>query len=563
MKAIYQLLERFFDERTKIGRRGVVALSFLSIFILTVTSLYVGYKSALVQNNNSDQLIDGYLFENFSAFNNALFPAAHTFLLKWPIFALTSLLGNTSAVYVIFTVALYLITIFGLLFVVYRITDKNRIITSFITLALSSILLLVPPQPHEGSFLPVNMAMLTTRNIEFLLLFLYIFLAHKATSLKSVYLYGSILLLGLLAASDKLFLALTLGAAIFQLVYLLTIARIKFNKTLLYPTIATAGGYLLSTIIPIIINKIGLTHIPNPGTSTPFPLVTSLEQIQAGVAGAVSGIITNFGAGFTAQPIKYIAPYFINGLVLLSATIAVIILFTHPTIIKRCKEDMKWRFALWLVGTLAVSLFVFIASAHDYKSDARYLTIVLFTGVISLAYVLNILKSQKLNIVILAASMVLTLTSPISLLAARFSLNRSIDTNQKEFGIRTDQAANIVMKEKADLLVADYWFISPTKLKVNHDLQILPMSTDSCDQPNFTLISTAWAQPSREVQRSAYYILRDAGDSATTFNHGCELSFLDKKYGKYEKEFIIRGDETKPIDIIRIYNYDIRTNIPH
>jgi hypothetical protein len=277
-------------------------------------------------------------------------------------------------------------------------------------------------------------------------------------------------------------------------------------------------------------------------------------------AGAIQGVVVNYGAGFFNRAAQLtLAPYAVNGSLLLLAIYAVYRLIFVKSVAEKQHGNQSWNFILWLVLTFFAAVAVFIVSSHGYVYDGRYLTGALFAGLAAIAYLLHIVNFKQKRIILVISSTLLILIIPFTLYVARANYAIAIADNHKELGVRTDQAANIIVSENADILVGDYWFVTPTKLKTSKDITIVPMSTEVCDQPNYFLTSKEWYEPTNNINKSAYYILRDAGDNAQTFNHGCTLEFLQQKYGEPEKEFIIRGTKEMPIDIIHIYPYDIRT----
>ena len=548
------------SDRSKYANFLTWSVLTIGLLALILTSFYVAQKSAIIHNNNNDQLIDSYMFEDAETFNNAIFPSAHTFLLKWPIFAISSLFGNTTSTYVILTILVYIITVLGFIYVIYRLSKKDLLVTGFSALCLSSILLLVPAQPFNASLLPVNMGMITTRNLEFLVLFLYIYLIVKSVKINSLPFYLSILTLGLLGATDKFFLMLVLVGAVYYILYKIVFLKNKINFTLFIPLLSAIVASVFATGLLLLIHKLEITNIPSATNAAPFALVSSVWQMTEALAGAIQGIIVNYGAGFFNRSAKLsLAPYLINGMLLIAAAYAIYKLFFVKVVARKYQQESRWNFILWLVLTLFAAITVFIASNHGYVYDGRYLTGSLFAGIAAIAYLISAYSFKKKRILLISASVILMFTLPLTLYVARANYIQSINDNHKELGQRTEQASNIVVREDADILVGDYWFVTPTKLKTAKQVTVVPMTTEACDQPNYFLTSTKWYQPSGNVDKSAYYILRDAGENSETFNHGCTLEFLNQKYGKPEKEFVIRGTKEKPIDIIRIYPYDVRT----
>src|ERR1035437_646667 len=140
---------------------------FISLAILFSTTFLWALLSAKLQQNNADQLINPYLLEHSATFRGASFPAAHTLLIKWPLFLLIKVFGYSTATFIGFTVSTVLLTVAALAAIIYRI-ERRPVIFGTLCLALASVLIIVPAQPYAGGLLPVNMAMLTTRNIEYL-----------------------------------------------------------------------------------------------------------------------------------------------------------------------------------------------------------------------------------------------------------------------------------------------------------------------------------------------------------------------------------------------------------
>src|SRR6476469_8223240 len=75
----------------------------LSMLLLIVTTVFWALLSAKLQQSNADQLVNTYLYENASTFRNALFPASHTFFIKWPLFWLIHIFGATPLIFQLFT----------------------------------------------------------------------------------------------------------------------------------------------------------------------------------------------------------------------------------------------------------------------------------------------------------------------------------------------------------------------------------------------------------------------------------------------------------------------------
>lgn len=183
-----------------------------SLVVLFGTTLLWSLLSLNVQQNNADQLINPVLLNGGAAFGDADFPAQHTFLLKWPLFLIISLAGLSSGAYFAVSALVVMVTVAALAYILFRI-ERRPIVLGTLLLSLASCLLLVPAQPYAGALLPVNLAMLTTRNVEYVVFVIALYILFKQTAIRSWSFLFAVVLLILLAASDKLFLTLTLGGS--------------------------------------------------------------------------------------------------------------------------------------------------------------------------------------------------------------------------------------------------------------------------------------------------------------------------------------------------------------
>ena len=193
-----------------VKRRSRLFLMGASV-ILLITSLLWAFLSARLQATNADQLIDGYLFESSDVFKHATFPGAHTYLIKWPLFALAGILGSASWAVTVLTVLCALIPIAALAVLLWRI-ERRPAVLGIWYLVLSVVLLLVPAQPAPGTLLPVNFAMFTTRNLEYAVFLVILVLLTRTRSWRDWSGWVAAGLAALLFASDGLFLPLLLGA---------------------------------------------------------------------------------------------------------------------------------------------------------------------------------------------------------------------------------------------------------------------------------------------------------------------------------------------------------------
>ncbi len=293
------------------GQRFARTYLVISLIVLFGTTLFWGMLGARLQQSNADQLVSAYLFQDGGTFHGAVFPDQHSFLIKWPLFFIVKLFGYSSASFIGVTLVIVLLTVGMLVFLLSRI-NRQPVILGTICLALASVLLLTPAQPYPGGLLPVNMAMSTTRNLEYILYIVSLYYLVKAPRLKSKQFYAAVGLLSLLIASDKLFLYMSLGGAVLALASYASCKSGQFVNLSRRWFIAALGGGLGAAALIKLINYTHLTHIGTRAVAGlgPFGLAHGLKAIGLGGIYAVTGLLTNFGANpaydsVTIQQIPY------------------------------------------------------------------------------------------------------------------------------------------------------------------------------------------------------------------------------------------------------------------
>ena len=266
-----------------------------ALVVLAATTLLWGVLGARVQSGNADQLVNSYLFEHASTFKDAMLPGQHTFLFKWPLFLVIKMAGFSAGSFVAVTVATVLATVALLAYVLYRI-ERRPLVFGTICLALASALLLVPAQPYAGALLPVNMAMLATRNLEYVLYIAGLVLFLRAKSIKTSRFWIAVALMSVLIASDKLFLTIGIGAACLAL-FSYALARrwdlAGFSVNWLFGELAAGVGALF---ILWLVNAGQVTHIAGSSSAGPYGFVHSPHGMIIGAAYAFLGFLTNLGA---------------------------------------------------------------------------------------------------------------------------------------------------------------------------------------------------------------------------------------------------------------------------
>ena len=278
----------------------------IALMILMTTSAFWAYKSANLQMSNADQLVNPYLFNDSETFKGADLPGAHSFLLKWPLFLIIKLSSYSNMAYIMVTMAAVLITVAALAYVIYKI-ERRPLMQGTWWLALALALLMIPAQPYAGGLLPVNMGMLTTRNLEYIVYIAALYLFVKSSRFKSQSFLGGCVLLSILIASDKLFLSLSLGGSLLGLI-IYSLARHYRYVTLMARWV---GGSLIgavgASLIIALINATKLTRISS-SVAGPYELIHNLHDVALGALYALGGLLTNFGANpaYAATEVKII-----------------------------------------------------------------------------------------------------------------------------------------------------------------------------------------------------------------------------------------------------------------
>lgn len=535
--------------------------------VLLLTTLYWSIESARLQLANADQLVNPYLLSDAATFKQATYPAAHSFLIKWPLFWLVKSFAFTGSAYIGATIAIVLLTTVGLALLLYRI-ERRPLVFGTLCLALSSVLVLIPAQPYAGGLLPVNMAMLATRNIEYLIFIGGLLLIIKSSRLRGWTFWSGVGLLALLAASDRLFLILGVGGAALALIaYSLTHhwKMVSLSvKWLLGSLAAGIGGILLLWLAA----GLHAGTFKGQGGAT-YGLISSVHDLALGIIYGVMGLLTNFGANpaYDATRLSEVsirlqdrlisvagAGYLVNFLLLIVSLIWAGKLL-RATLIKHNNKPLDKpatlaTVLLWI--SLAASL-VFITTHHYYAVDARYLGIWLFSLFITAAVKLrrHNWSPQKLT----AGGLILVLVIISSLLGASHDFSRQ-NQSLKDMDHRNKLIVRALKNHPVDALVGDYWRVIPTKHHSRNQLNVMPLA--SCDQLRLGLSSQNW-QVDLNKRSFAYLLSLDKG--LTDFPP-CTLDQVIGRYGSPNTSAVIAGDLNSPKELLLFYDNGAHHSAP-
>jgi LmbE family N-acetylglucosaminyl deacetylase len=541
-----------------------------ALLVLLLTTLLWALLGAHIQAGNADQLVNSYLFEHASTFHGATLPGQHTFLLKWPLFLAIKIAGFSAASFTTVTVIAVLLTVCMLVWVIYRI-ERRPFVFGTICLALASALLLVPAQPYAGGLLPVNMAMLTTRNLEYILYITALVLFVRASRIRSVRFWSAVIAMSLLIASDKLFLTIGVGAAALSL-FVYALARrtdlVSFSATwLLGELLASAGGIFALWAI----NVGGLTHIASQSTAGPYGFIHTTHGFVLGGVYAVLGFLTNLGANpaFDARLVKDIphqaflrldswggAAFLVNMLLVAIGVFSAMQLLRASVSRSEwamSKTDSSSKLSIMMIWTTLVACGVFVASNHYYAVDARYLTIGLFAIFICIATAARKLQWPSRRFVAIGCVIVLTMVGGGVMAFRTYNDEKTALSTVNDRDVRI---AKVLAQHRVNVLLGDYWRVIPSRLASDNSLHVMPLS--NCSQARDILSSSAW-QPDIKTHSFAYLL---SFDQKLTDYPVCSLNDIVNAYGKPNASSLIAGTLSKPQELILFYDHGSHNSAP-
>jgi hypothetical protein len=517
-------------------KKAYVAVSAL---ILALSTVAWALAAARLGQGNADQLADGFLFQDAQTFSNAQFPAAHTQLLKWPLFWLLAAAHNARWAYLSMTVVLALLTVGLLVYVVYRI-NRRPLVFATICLGLASILALVPAQVHGSVTAPLSLAMITGRNVEYLVYIASLILFVRASAIASWQWGAGVALLGLLLASDHFFLPVTLagGFGLWLISYVWRQPQLSglARRWLLGSGVAWLVSYILLWIVR------QFTYVVGP-SSSPYGWIDGINNVHQAMAGLFKGLLLNFG--ITTGPGKLtVITAAANAIIALATVYAVAKVITHIRAAPQ-KLSRAQLLTIMLLLSSVVAVVLYVGTNHPYVADARYLSLLFFTGAIAVAtYARQIRLIPKYYYI---AGVVLAVATIIGTAGAWQHTNQILAHN--ELLRRNAVIAHALSKHPEQILVGDYWRVLPIKeLTKNASQQIMPLT--SCAQPRQVLTSKAW---NKRLQTHSFAYLLPVLPAGTPFGT-CTLQFVEFLYGPPSSMLVVAGTARSPAELLLFYN---------
>lgn len=539
-----------------------------AVALLLVSSAWWGVLGAQVQQTNADQLVNPYLFQDAITRSSALLPATHSFLLKWPLFYAVKLLGFSSASYTLVTVAVVLVTVAGFAFLLQRI-ERRPLVFGTICLALASVLLAVPAQPYLGGLLPVNMAMLATRNIEYLWFVGCLVLLAKGPSVRDRKFYFAIIGLVLLFASDRFFLTISVGGALAGLIVFALAKRWRIVNVCINWLAASIVAAIGTVLLIAGINASHITQLADQSTVSPYALVSSVHGALVAATYGLLGLLTNFGAnpatGITvlrevpnAALHNLLSPsglvLVVNGLVLVVGLGAVIGLgrsSLRSQVEADEPNDIARTLAIMLLLASVAALAAYVLTDHAYAVDARYLTIWIFAVFVALASATRRRAWPAARLVCIGIVIIVAMLVSTIILAQTSHQEKAALSS---VNARNSLVVQILDHHRVDTLVGDYWRVVPTKFAAGPKRQFIIFPLAGCAQAREVLSSSAW-QPNLHKHSFAYLLSLDR--SLTDFPQ-CSLQQVIAAYGSPNASTLVAGSLDAPKELLLFYDNGIK-----
>jgi LmbE family N-acetylglucosaminyl deacetylase len=537
----------------------------LALFILLISVIFWSLLGAKIQSGNADQIVNSLLFANRATFAHALLPSQHTFLLKWPIFYLIHLFGVTSTTLITFTILTVILTI-GLFVLILRSIEKRPLYLGTICLAMASVLMLVPAQPYAGGLLPVNMAMVAARNLEYIVYIYALILLIKSPFIKSKKFWFSIGLMAILIASDRFFFITSATAAVLAMIYYGFRNKLVIDNLVAKWLIVTVGGFIGSAITLWLIATAHITRFTNQSVGT-YGFVTSLHRALLAAFYAVTGILTNLGANpassttiIRSMPSSIVHNFFSLGIVGYVVNIAIVIFgicifiweIRHSLTTKLKKSKTKltpdYRLTVVLAWTSLAIIGGYIAINHAYSLDSRYLTITFFTIFIAIT---SYSRTKKLRPEALMIVGGVLLIATISGIAPTWSHYRADQTALAPISQENQTVSAILKQHHVDVLVGNYQQAISIKQIYESQKDIMPLM--GCTTSSSAPTSNVW-RPSLRTNSFAYILnLKYLNNSIPT----CSLRKIIQVYGSPNSATLISGNISKPKALLLFFDHGV------
>ena len=526
--------------------------------ILLASTILWSWHSAQIQQSNADQLVNSFLFENKVTFTQSQLPNQHSFLFKWPLFFIVKALHFHEVAFIAVTVLVCLVAVILMAWILRRF-EKRPLYLGTILLALASVLLLVPAQPGPGGMIPVNMAMIATRNLEYVLYIACVATMTKVRNIKSSRFWLATLGLTVLFASDRFFVSISIAAAL-GVLFLYALhnrwSLVSFSVRWL------AGGisaFLGSIFVLWLINQTRIAQIVGQNGASPYQSIHSIKSFILGVLYAFEGLLSNFGANpayktLTLKDVPVTAfhslassggwGFLVNGAVFVAVFIAAVKLYRIIWKTKPSQYTNEQKLVVGLLASVVAALAAFVFTKHYYAGDARYLSISLFAGFMVLAYVSSTQHYQNKHLVLTGAVLISAIVSGALYVPV---MNKTFINNAADVNARNLKVSHALMNHPAQTLLGDYWRVVPIR-QISRQKNITPLM--DCTKQRDILTSKNWQ---RDLTRQSFAYLLTLDKPLPDFP-ACNFTQVLQQFGRPSSTVLIAGDIKNPKELLLFYD---------
>lgn len=510
-----------------------------SLLTLALSTIGWSLAAARLGQGNADQLANGFLFENAKTFSAAQFPASHTQLIKWPLFWLLAMLHNAELAYLVTTVGIAVLTVGLLVWLVYRI-NHQPLVFGTVCLGIACVLASVPAQVQGNITAPLSLAMITGRNLEYLVYIASLVLLTRATTVVSWRWVGAVGLLGLLLASDRLFVPVTIAGGIVLWLVASLRKHVQLSTLARRWILGSAAAWLVAGALLWLVRQ--FTYVVGQ-TNSPYGWVDNSNNLYSALIGLWKGSLLNVGITAGAGKVTVVTA-------LINAFIAGLALYAVVKTIRRIRSqsselDNAQLLLVMMVLSSVVVAALYVTTDHPYAVDARYLSLIFYMLVIAVAiYTRSLSLSPKYWYML---GSVLALAAVVGTTGVWQHTNQVMARSELS---RRNAAISQALSTHPDLmLVGDYWRVLPVKgLSKDASLQIMPLT--SCVQPRQVLTSTIWNKP---LQTHSFAYLLPILPAGTPYGT-CTLGLVQFLYGPPSSTVVIAGTARSPTELLVFYN---------
>ena len=524
----------------QLARKPSYGYALAAAGILGVSTAIWSFMIARLQQGNADQLADSFLLTSAETFKQAQFPAAHTQLLKWPIFWVLGTLHNAPWALITVTMVLCSATVSVFAYLLFRIVRRAEVL-AVLYLALACVLVLVPAQVLDGVSSPLSMALITGRNVEYSLYIAVLVLLLPSARMHEWRRWSiAALLLMVLFASDQLFLMLSLGGAVAVLVCAYGWRRRLMVTTGAVWVAVSVFAWMLSQLLQWLLGYVTTITRVSAG---PYGHATTFAEVHSAVAYGLKSLLLNFGVSLNAGWLG-VLPALLNVLLFGLAVYACGVTLRRMSQSTPQPDKAQMLSLLLALSTLAAFV-AYIVTDHPVVADARYLTIALFAGFVALAtYGRTVRLKPKL---LHGCSVVLFVGIVCGLVGVARHTNQTIANDPLR--TRNERVVRALTARHEQILVGDYWRVLPIKEQTQYaSQQILPLG--SCLQPEQSLVSKVWDQ---DLYTHSFAYLLPLQPYGTPFGR-CSLQTVIFIYGRPTSVTRIAGSAHNPTELLLFYN---------